>query len=600
MVKHRSRVKRRTLLSAAVAAMTVKARGARADFPDDPSKDPVRRWGAGATPLLAVSHVGFVPGVGQKSLVVRANGATGPTRVALFDAHHNTQKPGEEPLRWLPLAPVTCDFGPAQVAELGNVPEGRYHLYLPGANDGEWSPTFFVGPRVWRRLLHLAVNYYTAQKCGVAVPGVHPACHLDDAIVEATGKHVDAVGGWHDAGDHVKQAVTILNAVALGTMLRDLPAYSGDDPDRRSTLALLRHGNRGILAQQDPSDGKVWDQIFQTRWTDNKIGTADDRRLETQKTIFGSCMFAAAQGLVSQAFAQTDRAYAQRCLKVGEKALAAYAEPSARTTGLAWQVMAAVELTRAGSRAGVERAVALGRVLAARQSHAAGTKGCFLDADKTSPILGDPGECEVTGTAMPALALLALIERWPRHRDAGVWQDAVAAYLEHVVFALSARNAFAVLPLSVYTQPATKETYRRTEGGVLYRYFFPSRLKKWWQGTNSHYAAHATLLARAAKHLPGVDGGRCINLAYRQLEWIVGRNPFGASMMSGVGARNPYPYSGQVGMINGGVINGIAGNDADEPILDTRFAMDWRTTEYWGPGVSYLVKAITALEGVAV
>jgi|GEM_PF-6249717 len=136
----------------------------------------------------------------------------------------------------------------------------------------------------------------------------------------------------------------------------------------------------------------------------------------------------------------------------------------------------------------------------------------------------------------------------------------------------------------------------KTESGLQYRYFFPSRLKKWWQGSNCHLAAQATLLRRAAQQLPGIDRARCVNLAYRQIEWILGRNPFGASLMTGVGARNPYPYSAQVGTIVRGVINGVAGNDGDEPILDTRFSMDWRTTEYWGPGLSYLVKAITALE----
>jgi hypothetical protein len=595
-----SRLSRRSLLTGAASALplvSVTRRQAHADVPDEPGKDPVRHWGATSAPTLAVSHIGFRPGVQQKTLVVRASGKGAPTRVGLFDTRHNTQKPPLDPLRWLPLTPVKCDFGPAQAADIGDVPEGRYHVHVANGGDGEWSPTFFVAPNVWRKLLHPAMNYYQAQRCGVAVPGVHPVCHMDDAIVEATGKHVDAVGGWHDAGDHVKQAVTLLNAVAIGTMLRDLPRYGSDDPDRNATLAVLRHGNRGILAQQDPADGKVWDQIFQTRWTDNKIGTADDRRLETKKTIFGSGMFATAQGLVAQAFAQSklpaDRAYVRRCLVAGEKALAAYSDADVRTTGLSWQVMSAIELRRAGGRKDLApQAQSMGRLLCARQTAA----GYFLDANGDLPILGEPGECEMTGTAMPCLALLALLQQFPNHADAGLWRDTVVKHLDQIVFPLSARNAYGIVPLSIYVQPVTKETYRRTENGLQYRYFFPSRLKKWWQGSNCHLAAQATLLGRAAEQLPGADRARCVNLAYRQIEWTLGRNPFGASLMTGVGARNPYPYSAQVGTIVGGVINGVAGNDGDEPILDTRFAMDWRTTEYWGPGLSYLVKAITALE----
>ena len=49
-------------------------------------------------------------------------------------------------------------------------------------------------------LVALAVGYYRYQRCGVEVPGVHPACHLDDARRRDNGQHVDQVGGWHDAG----------------------------------------------------------------------------------------------------------------------------------------------------------------------------------------------------------------------------------------------------------------------------------------------------------------------------------------------------------------------------------------------------------------
>ena len=60
--------------------------------------------------------------------------------------------------------------------------------------------------------------------------------------------------------------------------------------------------------------------------------------------------------------------------------------------------------------------------------------------------------------------------------------------------------------------------------------------------------------------------------------------------------RNPYPHSRYVGLIPGGIINGIAGNPRDEPILDQQFHMDWRTTEYWSPQNAYYEWAVSALE----
>ncbi len=61
-----------------------------------------------------------------------------------------------------------------------------------------------------------------------------------------------------------------------------------------------------------------------------------------------------------------------------------------------------------------------------------------------------------------------------------------------------------------------------------------------------------------------------LHLAYRQLGWVMGANPFGACLMTGEGMRHPYPLSRIVGLIPGGILNGIGGNSKDEPVLDTR------------------------------
>ncbi|HMJ62123.1 MAG TPA: glycoside hydrolase family 9 protein, partial [Bryobacteraceae bacterium] len=115
----------------------------------------------------------------------------------------------------------------------------------------------------------------------------------------------------------------------------------------------------------------------------------------------------------------------------------------------------------------------------------------------------------------------------------------------------------------------------------------------WWLGLNAHLGSHALLLASAANEL-NQPGWR--DLAVRQFEWIFGNNPFGASLASGIGERNPYPHSRYVGVIPGGMMNGICGNAEDEPILDTTFAGNWRTNEYWSPHLGYFEWAQAVLE----
>jgi hypothetical protein len=76
----------------------------------------------------------------------------------------------------------------------------------------------------------------------------------------------------------------------------------------------------------------------------------------------------------------------------------------------------------------------------------------------------------------------------------------------------------------------------------------------------------------------------------------MGANPFAACLMTGEGLRNPCPHSRYVGLIIGGIMNGIAGNAQDEPILDMEYGLDWRTTEYWSPHVGFYEWAVSVLE----
>jgi hypothetical protein len=121
----------------------------------------------------------------------------------------------------------------------------------------------------------------------------------------------------------------------------------------------------------------------------------------------------------------------------------------------------------------------------------------------------------------------------------------------------------------------------------------PVRKQFFWQGLNAHYFSHALLLGTAAKDF---GNAKWRDLAYAQIEWAFGMNPFAATLASGIGVRNPFPHSRYVGIIPGGIMNGICGNADDEPILDTTYAGIWRTNEYWSPHVGYFEWAQAVLE----
>jgi len=198
---------------------------------------------------------------------------------------------------------------------------------------------------------------------------------------------------------------------------------------------------------------------------------------------------------------------------------------------------------------------------------------------------------------MPTPAPQALVEMalaYPRHADASRWRDSVRLYADGYVLPLCARSAYGVMPAGVFLTSESQNVYHAISDGMFYRYFGPVRgARRWSGGLSSHVMAHGVLLARAAE-LFRERSYR--DLAYRQLEWIVGANPFGASLMTGVGHRTPYPFSVFAGLLPGGILNGIAGNSRDEPVLSYDKGSDYLTCEYWSPHSCYFEWAVSLLE----
>jgi hypothetical protein len=559
-----------------------------------PIPDPVEKMTPPAKPTIALNHLGFRPRAGRKTLVVRALASPHPKEFTLQDV-------SERPFRFTrPLAEVRSDLGPCLTADFTDLDRpGMYQVTV----GREHSVPFFIDEEVWRRTLPKAVGYYRYQRCGVAVPGVHPACHLDDARRRDNGQHVDEVGGWHDAGDLRKwMDVTMLNGVALLNLLRNFPEPRPGDPTHAQILEEVRYGNRYFLKMQD-TDGKIWADTAggvngdnsDNHWTDNVIGNADDRYINTEKRSDIAAVFATLQGLVAQCCAKSDAAYASQCLEAGLRAWKAFGPPEP-TLDCAWWTLAACELFRATKDPELrDHALLLGRALLARQNTSflaqqRQVRGFWMEGSK--PYV------DAVYSSFPPLALLELQETFPEAEDRQKWIDAVQLHLDEYLLPMAERSAYRILPLGLFVGSPTPETYRPLAGDLTYRYFMPTRKQFWWLGTTSHLESNALLLARFARLVAG-KGKPYVDLAYRQLEWVMGANPFAACLMTGEGMRNPYPHSRFVGLIPGGIMNGIAGNMADEPVLDLQYAQDWRTCEYWSPHVAFYIWANSVLEGIA-
>lgn len=574
-----------------------------------PADPPVMRMTPGPEPTIVLNHLGFTPKA-RKTVIVRLAGRESPTQCAIRDISF--------PLRpfnlTVPLKPAPrSDFGDHLVGDLTELERaGQYRVFL----GDEHSVPFFVREDAWRRTLPKPVSYFHAQRCGVEVPNVHPACHLDDARRRDNGQHLDVTGGWHDAGD-VRKGMT--QTMANGFGLMHLARNLGEKWDLAGSglkvlLDEMRWGNTYFLKMQD-TDGLVWGGTegeaggnnTGNNWTDNQIGTADDRFIIWRKSGNVQANWVTLQAMVAQAFRATDVAYARRCLEAALRCRRAVT--IGESTGeLAWWVLADLELWRATRQASwADSAAAMaGRLLALQATAYLGSQKSIRGFWPMGPAAGARSAAATGGrypgavsfqsdahSAVPGHAMMEMIEAFPKHPDAGKWREAMRMHLEEFVLPLCGRSVYRIMPSGLFLGSPTSEHYRSLGGELTYRYFMPARADGQWQGLTAHLESWAFMLAKAARAFQRPEYR---DLAWRQMEWVMGANPFGACLMTGEGARNPYPFSYFVGVIVGGLMNGIAGNMDDEPILNFDGGIDWHTNEYWSPHVGYYLAAVSELE----
>ena len=223
-------MKRRTFLLLAPAAVP------RAQAWQDPPLSPALRaeqqrletLRPGAAPVIAMNHLGFLP-EGRKTVICRLTGGAAPAAFTVRDIGGPSQ-----PFQLtLPLKRVASDLGDCAVGDFSDLKREAMYQVIAG---GERSVPFFIRPDVWRRTLPKAVSYFRAQRCGVAVPNYHPACHLDDARRRDNSQYVETTGVWHDAGDLRKWLHnTLYGGFGLMYLARNLgergdPAGSGLAP----------------------------------------------------------------------------------------------------------------------------------------------------------------------------------------------------------------------------------------------------------------------------------------------------------------------------------------------------------------------------------
>jgi hypothetical protein len=128
----------------------------------------------------------------------------------------------------------------------------------------------------------------------------------------------------------------------------------------------------------------------------------------------------------------------------------------------------------------------------------------------------------------------------------------------------------------------------------------------WWQGEDARLASLAAAARLAVKYFADDPEfqRQLRDFATNQLNWILGLNPFDASMMNGVGRNNPRYFffdSWEFTNAPGGISNGITSGFYDEEDIDFNLTYkqtgadnDWRWQEQWLPHGAWYILAVSA------
>jgi hypothetical protein len=87
---------------------------------------------------------------------------------------------------------------------------------------------------------------------------------------------------------------------------------------------------------------------------------------------------------------------------------------------------------------------------------------------------------------------------------------------------------------------------------------------------------------------------RLLAMARRQIDWLMGNNPLGYCMITGLGETNPPGTDPKLGTgpLRGGIPNGITGRGAENLPM---WGYSWDSREYWLPQNAYLLAALSLL-----
>lgn len=579
--------------------------------------DRVEGWDV-APGKISFSHAGYLPGSTKTAIAsdLRAH------HFSLIDDSSGKvvfTGPAEENKTILGTYQV-LDFSPVQ----------RPGTYTLRAGDLTTRP-FRIGDDVWRDSIWKVINFIYSERCGTVIPGIHGICHQDDYTVHGDQRIV-INGGYHDAGDLSATGNTPAMAYALFELAERL-RRQGDDPVLcNRVLEEAMWGLRWVLKTSFGGGYRSTGQLI-SYWTDGIMGNADDRFGQAVNDPEWNFRVAALEALAARVLKDSDPDLARRSLATakedwqfavdGLKASAPVPDVYGQKDNLervSFGAIASIDLYQAtGEQRYADEGVELADQILASQERTLQPwtiplTGYFYTGPDRKYLFHrfHMGEEE-----QPVVALAKLCDALPDNPNWMKWYSAIVLHSQYYQQAAAAADApYNVLPAGIYRISGANilpesaawrplETASRAQfveqvkqglplGGDAYLRRYPV----WFQfrGNSSVLLSEAKALSAAAQLRGDIDAE---DLAQQQAQWLIGRNPFSASIMYGEGYDWTPLYSIRSGQMVGALPVGIeTRGNADVPYWPNQIC--WTYKEVWTQPAGEWIWLMRDLSGPAV
>lgn len=484
----------------------------------------------------------------------------------------------------------------------------RPGTYVLRAGIATSKPFRIAAPRdAWRETLAATLNFFYGNRCGYHVPGVHNEDHRDWFLTLGEQK-VSISGGWHDAGD-LSQGI-INTGEATYAMFALAERMGVDDPLYARLVEEAKWGLDWVMRVRFPGGYKNYFAPHNL-WTNNLPGDADDRSREAKNNPNANYIAASALALAHRVLKQSDPGLSARALELAkddwEHAITGVESAGTRTTPAF--AAAQMELAGIGITASLELFKATTNMKYAVKAYELAQ--VILDSQQRTPVGSGSGWNGFFYTApnrdtlfhqfhrgadqAPVVALVQLLEAFPRHRDARKWREAVQLHLDFQKRGAATTAPWNILPSYMYRTAdaakevpdsgalhgATREAYVEqvkaglSLGGDWYLRVMPVAFAR--RGNYGPLLSQTKALSMAGRYL---RDSSALDLAQKQLQWVMGRNPFTQSTMYGVGYDWAQQYSVSSGDFVGTLPVGVQSRGtSDLPYYPTNNMYVWK--EVW-------------------